>query len=261
MVSCGEKSSKAEVDTDVFVDDKMTDVPAAEFQMGCNNAIDTVCRDDENPYHKVMINAFRIDKYEVSAGDYKKCVDAGACNNNNSAELHYLSFTEDMACNFGPEGKYTNPMNCVSWYGAKAYCEWAGKRLATEAEWEKAARGLDGQKFPWGNDPLDKERAIYTSTGTSRAGTAAIGSKETGKSPYGAYDMIGNVREWVNDWYSDTYYGKSSLNNPQGPGSSDKKSLRGGSWASDDEADLRASSRYGKAPSARDTDIGLRCVK
>ncbi|HPV21506.1 MAG TPA: SUMF1/EgtB/PvdO family nonheme iron enzyme, partial [bacterium] len=213
--------------------------------------------------------------YEVTAGEYQKCVDAGDCNNDNDNEPHYREYSEEdySSCNLGATGKGNHPMNCVSWYGAIAYCEWAGKRLPTEAEWEKAARGTDGRKYPWGNSPaVSCDHAVmddYSSAGGDGCGTDStwvVGSKEKGKSPYGAYDMIGNVWEWVNDWYGSDYYETTPSENPAGPESGDSRVLRGGSWNIDsvyyvDYGDLRASGRGYGNPAVRLNDGGFRCAK
>ncbi len=246
----------------------MVSVPAGSFQMGCNEAVDDQCDSDESPYHAVTLSAYKIDKYEVTSGEYQKCVDAGDCNNDNGDEPHYLEYSEALYCNFGATGKGDHPMNCVSWYGAKAYCAWAGKRLPTEAEWEKAARGTEGAKYPWGNEPeVSCEYAIMCDSETETSGcgtdsTWVVGSKEKGKSPYGTYDMIGNVWEWTNDWYGSYYYETAPSENPAGPESGVSRVLRGGSWSDiGDYGDLRASNRLKYDPDNRDGSFGFRCAK
>ncbi|MGI6394683.1 MAG: formylglycine-generating enzyme family protein [bacterium] len=239
----------------------MVSVPAGKFWMGCNEEVDDECYSDEHPYHEVTLSAYKIDKYQVTAGEYQKCVDAGNCNNDNSSEPHYRDY--GSSCNLGAEDKSNHPMNCVSWYGAKAYCEWAGKRLPTEAEWEKAARGTEGAKYPWGNEKASCKHAVMDDGGDGCGldSTWAVGSKPKGVSPYGCYDMIGNVWEWVNDWYDSDYYETSPSENPKGPESGSSRVLRGGSWFNYGGDILRASDRYYGNPGSWTSYDGFRCAK
>lgn len=250
----------------------LVDIPAGEFQMGCNEAVDDWCLDNEKPYHSVTLSAYKISKYEVTAGEYQRCVDVGSCKNDGE-HPHYGSNADKASCNLDAEGKEGHPMNCVSWYGAKAYCEWMGGRLPTEAEWEKAARGTDGRKYPWGNEPrpdcdyvvmgkYNEETRDYD-LGCGADGTMPVGSKKKGKSPYGVHDMIGNVSEWVNDWYANDYYTSSPTTDPAGPESGVIRMLRGGSWLEHIDFYLRASYRDNAqfSPDTIATHYGFRCAK
>ncbi|HQO91735.1 MAG TPA: SUMF1/EgtB/PvdO family nonheme iron enzyme, partial [bacterium] len=243
----------------------MVSVPAGAFQMGCNTEVETQCPSPENPYHTVTLSAYKIDKYEVTAGDYQKCVSDGACNNGNVNEPHYQVYSQTYSmCTLEATGKENHPMNCVSWFGAKAYCEWMGKQLPTEAQWEKAARGTDGRNYPWGNDPSPNcDYAVIEDTGLGNGcgtnDTWAVGSKPLGVSPYGVFDMIGSVNEWTNDWYGKYYYESSPSENPAGPESGETRSIRGGSWS--DYTDMRTSYRSERYPTAKSNYDGFRCVK
>lgn len=180
----------------------MVAVPGGTFMMGCNDAIDTECLDDQYPYHELLISSFAIDQTEVTASAYAECVDAGECP------------PPEAGCNT-TSGE--QPVVCVNWFGARDYCTWREARLPTEAEWEKAARGTDGRLFPWGNDAPTCAHANLDAGACGASGPIAVGSKPAGASPYGALDMAGNVFEWVSDWYDAAYYVTSPGQDPQGP--------------------------------------------
>ncbi|HSA33154.1 MAG TPA: SUMF1/EgtB/PvdO family nonheme iron enzyme [bacterium] len=247
---------------------EMVEIPAGEFQMGCNAVVDTNCYKDELPYHAVTLSTYKIGKYEVTVGEYQKCISSGACNNNGEND-HYYTNSYNSNCNLGVTGKENHPMQCVTWYGAKAFCEWVGGRLPTEAEWEKAARGTDGRKYPWGNEPAAScdYAVIYDKnaggSGCGTAGTMSVGSKPNGVSAYGAYDMIGNVHEYANDWYDSTYYESSPTNNPTGPESTKSHVTRGGSWHNDSDITLRVSNRNDDYFGSDDLygNTGFRCAE
>ena len=224
-------------------------VPAGAFLMGSPAGEGS---DDERPQHRVSLDAFEIDRYEVTVAEYQGCVDAGTCSAPGT----------DTSCNWGVGGRERHPVNCIDWSQAKAHCEWAGKRLPTEAEWEKAARGTDGRKYPWGNQAASCQRAVMYDggTGCGRNSTWPVGSKPAGASPYGAHDMAGNVWEWVADWYGKDYYASSPAENPSGPESVGARVVRGGAW-SDFPDDLRAANRLRSTPTGRNNYIGVRCAR
>jgi eukaryotic-like serine/threonine-protein kinase len=186
----------------------------------------------------------------VTNAFYADCVNEGTC------QLPSYTGSDTHDTYYGISGFDDFPVIYVDWHMAKAYCEWRGARLPTEAEWEKAARGTDGYIYPWGNE-LDEASANFQ---LAVGDTTAVGSYESGKSPYGLYDMAGNVWEWVEDWYLDMYYQNSPFSNPLGPDSGDERVVRGGSWY--DEAYLiRTSVRNKFDPSYVDNNFGFRCVR
>lgn len=231
-------------------------IPAGSFWMGCNSAVDNDCDSDESPYHEVTLSGYYIDKTEVTVDDYADCVTAGACTAPSTASSY---------CNWEVSGKGNHPVNCVNWSQAGEYCTWAGKRLPTEAEWEKAARGTDGRKYPWGNEDATCEYAVMDDGGNG-CGTDSTwnvcGKSPAGDSPYGLCDMSGNVWEWVSDWYDSGYYTNSPASNPTGPVSGSGRVVRGGSLY-DYHLDvfLRASYRYYGSPSYDGGNLGFRCVR
>jgi formylglycine-generating enzyme required for sulfatase activity len=211
--------------------------------------------DDEQPVHTVTLIDYYMDVYEVTNAHYVACVDAGGC----TPPYGTSSFTHS---NYYRNIVYMNyPVIYVHWNQAKTYCEWRGARLPTEAEWEKAARGTDGSTYPWGNTTPSKSLVNYND---SIGDTAEVGSYESGKSPYGMYDMAGNVWEWVNDWYDFDYYRSSPTDNPQGPSSGNYRVLRGGAWSSPVhkyEDFLSSARRDGFDPDLGNYDLGFRCSR
>jgi WD40 repeat protein len=231
---------------------QMVYVPAGEFLMGSTDA-DSDASDDEKPQHTVYLDAFWIDKTEVSRSQFHMCVNSGMCQTPMTCEHDSIVYDYDTFAEF--------PMTCVDWNQAQSYCQWVGARLPTEAEWEKAARGTDGRKYAWGNSAPDDNKANYNSrTDNLCVGfSSKVGSYPTGASPYGALDIAGNVWEWCADWYDRDYYSSSPTNNPTGPYSNDKKVLRGGDWCSNPR-DIRAARRDYTYPDARSMHLGFRCV-
>jgi len=224
---------------------EMAYVPAGEFTMGSDSG-----DSDERPVHTVSLDAFWIDKHEVTNASYEKCVAAGKCERPSSTD------SDDRSSYYG-NSQYDNyPVIYVSWNDARNYCVWAGKRLPTEAEWEKAARGTDGRIFPWGND-FEQSRVNNNEV---VGDTTEVGKYPNGASPYGAMDMAGNVWEWVNDWYDSNYYNNTPRANPQGPASGASRVLRGGAFSSSRDF-ARAANRGGDRPTYRNVNIGFRCAQ
>jgi formylglycine-generating enzyme required for sulfatase activity len=204
--------------------DNMAYVPAGWFMMGCDDEQDDQCEDDEQPCHAVYLDAFCIDKYAY------------------------------------PNQKGTQPEYRSNWHEAKELCEAQGKRLPTEAEWEKAARGTDGRTYPWG-EGLDENKANY---GKSRKNIEPSGNREINRSPYGACDMAGNLWEWTADWYDKNYYKESPGLNPKGPSSGKHRVVRGGSWYVLPK-NMRLPNRYKYKPATRKNRYGyvngFRCAR
>lgn len=224
---------------------EMAFVPAGEFTMGSDSG-----EHDEKPMHRILLDAFWIDVFEVINAQYKKCVDAGKCQPPSSSSSNRNSSY------FGNSQFDNYPVIYVSWEDANAYCAWAGKRLPAEAEWEKAARGTDARIYPWGNDwDVNKVNA------DNRVGdTTPVGSYPAGVSPYGALDMAGNVLEWVADWYDSGYYANSPRENPKGPFSEAYRVLRGGAWNLN-RVNVRAADRINITPDDRYSNVGFRCAQ
>ena len=221
----------------------MVHVAAGVFGMGCNESVDNTCNADEKPFHMVTLRAFDIDRLLVTQSDIAACISAGAC----AAPIK----------DFDPSNKALLPANDVSFADAVAYCAWRNKRLPSEAEWEKAARGVDGRKFPWGNSPEpDCDHANFNSCGMA---LLPVGGRPLGASPYGVLDMAGQVWEWTADYYDSAYYAVSPSADPTGPATGTLRSKRGGSaWIGPDR--VHTSSRWFHNPTAPDIDIGFRCA-
>ena len=201
--------------------DDMVCVPEGEFEMGANQTW-------QGPVRQVMMPTYFIDRHHVTVEQYEACVGASGCTDTDSSAAN---------CNQGLVERAQHPINCASWLQAEAYCGWAGKRLPSEAEWAKAARGTDGRSFPWGQATPTCFRAVMsdgTMAGCGTGATMPVGSKSpAGDSPYGATDMCGNVWDWTADWYADDF-DPTDLDNPQGPaaGIRNTKVQRGGDYVS-----------------------------
>ena len=199
--------------------------------------------DDEKPLHAVEINAFWMMQTEVTNAHYALCITDGAC----TPPLNERIDDPDYA---------NHPVTNVDWGQASVYAEWAGGRLPTEAEWEVAARGTDQRPFPWGDTAPDESLLNFASTTND---TAPVAEYPLGISPYGLYDMAGNVEEWVADWYADDYYAASPAQNPPGPAEGIFRVVRGGSYHSD--ANLVLTTTRGKAaPNRGYASVGFRVV-
>ncbi|MFC1713776.1 formylglycine-generating enzyme family protein [Candidatus Poribacteria bacterium] len=220
---------------------QMVLIPAGEFQMGSEDGWS-----GEKPAHTVYLDAFYMDRYEVTNALYRKFMSA-------------TGHKAPPSLNDDTYNTSTRPVVGVGWQDALAYAKWAGKRLPTEAEWEKAARGgLDGKKYPWG-DKITYDNANYGGTGDKDKWdyTAHVGS--FAPNGYGLYDMAGNVWEWCMDFYDENYYAKSPARNPIGPASGFLRVIRGGAWNSP-ESSLRVVHRNNLPPSIQYFVVGFRCV-
>ena len=238
---------------------EMVYVPEGTFQMGCDTAASPgpeVCPADQLPLHTVYLDAFFIDRLEVTNIQYAACVAAGACQDKG---FTWSNTRPDYANN----PLYADyPVIFTHSIHAATYCAWLGKRLPTEAEWEKAARGSsDTRYYPWGAQALDCTLANVGNDDCVND-TTRVGSYPLGASPYGALDMIGNVSEWVSDWYQADYYSTSPADNPQGPLSGIDRVRRGGSWlfAGNNVADYYLSGRDHWNSGYGDFFAGFRCA-
>ena len=234
-------------------------MPAAPFRWAAAMGADTA---NEYPAHEVTLNAFCIDKTEVTVAAYARCVSTRRCSPAGASG----------SCNAGRPDRQNHPINCVSWDQAASFCAVFRNRLPTEAEWEFAARGGDGREFAWGSEPPASKRlnACGAECSLNHAGrlfdesdgwpeTAPVGSYPAGTSASGALDMAGNVWEWVADWMGP--YPAEAVVDPPGPSIGTGRVYRGGGWGSRDEGSIRATRRRADIPSSRDDALGFRCAR
>jgi len=243
--------------------DEMVLIPAGQFLMGSDKKVDRNAYLAELPQRKIYLDAYEIDKFEVTTVQFLKFVLA--------KDLPPLIDWQYDGGNF-QETMVNHPVMHVSWDDADAYCRWAGKRLPTEAEWEKAARGDDGRIYPWGNQMAGLSRSNYGRTGLSGPvrdrperlllypPIISVDKYDNGVSPYGLFQMSGNVAEWVADWYDPKYYASAPDRNPKGPENGTQRSFRGGGWI-DSTPSVRAAQRNGTDPSTKMNWMGFRCAR
>ncbi len=259
----------------------MAEVKTAMFFMGSD---ETTALEFEKPAHQVKLSAYCIDLHEVTVAEYKVCSDKGECKRASKVNVWMDIDTKQRAafdplCNMNdPVGRADHPVNCVTFRMAQHFCENQGKRLPTEAEWELAARGTDGRIYPWGDEP--PTAAHLNACGTECAAwakkhkqkmsamydeddgyphTAPVGSFPMGKTTYGLVDVVGNVWEWVGDWYMP--YTNEDQTDPQGPERAEKRVIRGGAWNGGHAAWVRPTFRYRDYPDIKSYGIGFRCAR
>jgi formylglycine-generating enzyme required for sulfatase activity/tetratricopeptide (TPR) repeat protein len=260
--------------TPISTPEEMIHIPAGNFIQGLTDIqIDAAyqdCIESELPQYvkalcrprtsekyrpNVYLDEFYIDKHEVTNAQYSACAKARFCN------PHSPMSSNTRSSYFGDPRYADYPVIYVTWYNANTYCQWMGKRLPTEAEWEKAARGENGMLWPWGNSFSQGRAQIRPGKmEPDTSDTIRVGSYPGGASPYGAMDMVGNVTEWVADWYNKEYYDGAPTRNPEGPPSGEEKVIRGGSWNSNAYS-ARPSARASAPPSKGYFDIGFRCAQ
>lgn len=229
----------------------MVEIPAGWFMMGSEPREPTAglwlpYDNTESPQRRIWLDRYAIDREEVSVAQYLRWLP----DQPDAPAVDLSEITPAVA---------VRPMVGVTWNEADRYCRAMGKRLPTEAEWEKAARGDDGRLFPWGDDPPDDRRAVFGRSAADLGALAPVDTFETGQSPYGLVHMAGNAAEWVADWSGIDWYAVMPERNPTGPARGRYRVVRGGSWRSDPVM-LRVATRNGASPETRRETIGFRCA-
>jgi formylglycine-generating enzyme required for sulfatase activity len=227
------------------VQEDMVEIPAGPFIRGTTNG-----GYDEQPQRTIYLDAFSIDRYEVTNFQYQQFVTATGHRKSGPPSRYAKSIGRMRGVN--------QPVVYVSWDDATEYCRWKGKRLPSEAEWEKAMRGIDGRLWPWGNQEKPNG-ANWARVQDGHEVTAPVGTFQTDRSPFGVMDGAGNVMEWVSDWYGETYYKYSQERNPPSPEFGTYRVLRGGGYTTTG-GDIRVTSRSKMMPDFRDETIGFRCA-
>jgi formylglycine-generating enzyme required for sulfatase activity len=262
----------------------MVHISGGKFFMGSDDIDADV---DERPAHQVTLSPYCIDMYEVTTSEYKACSDIGECKRA-AFEVDWKDIRPierkvfSPVCNGNRTDRADHPINCVDWDMASGYCSWAHKRLPTEAEWEFAARGPDGRRYPWGDDPPDSTRmnacgkeciawGVKNGIDMSVRGqgmyaeddgfatTAPVGSFPRGKSRYGLFDVVGNVWEWTGDW--EGKYTATAAADPKGPATGERRVVRGGAFNGLLPSWVRPSQRYSDFPKTHSHAYGFRCAQ
>lgn len=241
----GRRSQVQPIDTKTSMMDGMLQlyVPEGEFLMGTNEEHTSA----NSPRHMVYLDGYWMDQIEVTNAMYLNCMEANGCTRPASDNIQYDNWVYR-----------DHPITYVTWFQADEYCRWAGRRLPTEAEWEKAARGTDGRRYPWGNTRPNARLSNFADANIHEAVSAY--RYPLGASPYGVLNMSGNVREWVMDWFDPLYYTYSPYDNPQGPATGEERSLRSGSY-NEDQKETRAFSRFKHEPQSAGLSRGFRCAQ
>jgi formylglycine-generating enzyme required for sulfatase activity len=244
------------------------EIPAGTFTMGAQASdpsapnYDEHAQPNEGPPHQVSLSRFLLQRSPVTVRAYEVCVGDGWCSVDEVVQGGGYS-------NYGLDERRTHPINSVTWAGAVRYCAWLGARLPTEAEWEYAARGTDGRRFPWGDEPGcgvyigegdAGNQADLMRTECSFDGSQNVGAAR-GKSPFEVWGMAGNVWEWVADWYAPDAYASHEPTDPKGPATGTERVQRGGGWTSKSAWELRSAARGALDPAQKFNDVGFRCAR